>query len=151
MRAALLACTFSVAVLVPAEVASACSCAPLKPKEKLRTSKAALTGKVVAKKLVSGRAPLRVFRYRVRVRKALKRGLGRHVSIQSGESSASCGFRWRKGQVVGAYLYGRPGKWQTNLCLLERPRVIRRLAREQDGQQSATSRGGPCRAARSAA
>ena len=149
MRAALLACTVAVAVLVPAELASACSCAPLKPKEKLADSKAALTARVVGKEPVGDNEVLpQTFRYRLRVGVALKRKLGKHVSIEAGSSSASCGFSWRKRQVVGAYLYGRPGKWQTNLCLLERPRVIRRLARDQGDRQSATSRRGACRAAR---
>jgi hypothetical protein len=131
------------AVLVPAEGAAACSCAFLKPKEKLRFAKAGLTARVVSKERVSGERPLaQVFRYRLRVGITVKRKLGKHLSIEASENGGICGFTWEEGKVVGAFLTGKPGSWETNLCLLERPKAIRRLARRQSEPKRAAARGG---------
>jgi hypothetical protein len=138
-----------VAVLVPAELAGACSCAQIAPRDKLEAADAGVIGRVVKKTLV-GRPdrPLgRVYRYRVRVNHWLKRRLGAHIKLRQHNQSAACGFEWKKGERVAAYLYRRGGRWTTNLCGLERPRVMRRLARGL--VQQSVSRRRPPRSQRS--
>jgi hypothetical protein len=128
------------AVLTSAESASACSCVALKPKEQLAAAKAAFVGRVVEKKLVDDSVPIdKVFRYRIRIGRSLKRKLGNNLSLTARTNEGVCGFEWVTGELVAAYLYGRPGKWNTSLCDLERPGVMRRLARKL-ARKSLTSR-----------
>jgi hypothetical protein len=117
-------------LLVAAESAGACSCAPLKPKKQLAAAKAGFTGRVVKKTLVRSTRPFdQVFRYRIRVGRSLKRRLGKRVRLTAGTNDGTCGFEWDKGDLVAAYLSGRRGNWKTSLCGLERVGVMRRLAR----------------------
>lgn len=130
MRRCIGGAALTIALLVPAGTAGACTCpAPLPPREKLASARAAFIGRVVDKDLVESGGPMGdVYRYRVRVRRSLKRRLGPRIKLKSGNSGGTCGFEWRRGQRVAAYLYGGPGNWSTGLCLLERPAVMRRLA-----------------------
>jgi len=141
------------ATLVLADSAMACSCAGGRtPQEKLADAKAAFVGRVVTKRDVTpqpeGEAvvPGQRFRYRIRVSRSFKRRLGRRIRMEATTDDASCGFEWRVGQRVAAYLYGRRGDWQTSLCSLERPRKLLRAARRGELGSAAGSRNGTCRA-----
>ena len=132
MRRFLALAVLVVALLVPAELAGACSCAQIAPRDKLEAADAGVIGRVVKKTLV-GRPdrPLgQVYRYRVRVSSWLKRRLEAHIKLRQHNQSAACGFEWSRGERVAAYLYRRAGRWTTSLCGLERPAVMRRLAGE---------------------
>ena len=125
--------------------ALACSCAYAKPGDRLAAADAAFIGKVVKKTLVADR-PRRadsVYRYRVRVRRSFKRTLTRRIRITANTNDGTCGFEWRRGDRVAAYLYGRSGPWRIGLCSLERPRALRRAARS--AQAGAAGPRPPCR------
>ena len=127
MREGVVCAAVLAALALPVEFASAWSCAPGKPRDKLASADAAFIGKVGRKKLVNMQQAR--YRYRIRVRRSFKHKLGRYLRLTQTSFDASCGFEWDVGQRVAAYLYGEPGAWSTNLCSLERPRTLRRLAR----------------------
>lgn len=112
-------------LLVGAETAMACSCAPVDPMEKLAGSKGAVTARLLevrrppaGEEAVSSADPTR-FIYRTgRVVKGAARGLkrGRRLVVQSPLSEASCGLAGEPGGLTGLFVDRDDGRWTSNLC-----------------------------------
>jgi hypothetical protein len=117
---ALIALAVAAAVGTPG--AGACSCANLDPRDQLEKGRPALVGRVVSK---TGLEDSRT-RYVVRVERALNVRLGREVAVVGWDDEGGCGFSWRVGQRVAAFLYRDRGAWTANLCTLARPAEIER-------------------------
>lgn len=112
-------------LLLGAEAAMACSCAPIDPKEKLADSNGAVTARLLevrplgaGDEAVSSADPTR-FIYRTgRVVKGAARGLkrGRRLVVRSPLSEASCGLGGDPGGLTGLFLDREKGHWTSNLC-----------------------------------
>jgi hypothetical protein len=126
------------AMLVVAEAAGACSCAPQAPGESLREADGAVVGKLVK---VLPHGPLHaVFRYEVRhVYKG--DGLpkaGRMLDVRSSRRGAACGLPRRTGRGYGLFLFRRNGRWFGGICGVVSPSRLRAAAANQAGAQRLT-------------
>jgi len=131
---ALVTLTCAGAAGVTADRASACSCMLMDPAERLENREPALIGEVTARKPVdpSGDLPPgAMYEYTVRVERELNVDLPETITLSSYVNGAACGFEWKVGQRVGAFLYREADGWATNLCLLVRPA---RLTAAADGR-----------------
>ena len=140
-----------VALLVPAELAGACSCArsSTRAASSRRQRRRSSDGSWRRRSSATTRSAVgEVYRYRIRVGRSLKRRLGRRIKLRQHTQSAACGFEWNEGQRVAAYLYGRRGQ-------LDRPAPARSNARASCGAsrarlaQESVSRPRPPRSPRS--
>jgi hypothetical protein len=96
-------------VMVTAEAAMACTCAPMNPKKALASSKGAVTARLLEK---SGED----FVYRTgRVVKGEARRLqqGRRLVVRS---HLLCGLEGDVGALTGLFLYRESGGWISGLC-----------------------------------
>ncbi len=107
---------------VGVDQAGACTCAPLDPRDRLADGDPAVLGEVVARRATEPAG----YAYTVRVEDAFNATLGAEVVIDGGSMSAACGFTWRVGQRVGAFLHREAGEWTTDLCSLIAPAELRR-------------------------
>lgn len=105
------------------ERASACSCAPVDPRDWLAAGKPAVIGEVVSKRRVDD-GSLPRYEYRLAVKRQLNAELGEEITLTSGAEQAGCGFEWDVGQRVGALLQRSSGRWNTSLCLLVDPEKL---------------------------
>jgi len=127
-------------VLLSAEAAMACSCAPIDPTAKLADSKGALTARLLEVKRVTEEEPVSSadptnFIYRTgRVLKGGARGLqrGRRLVVRSVLSDVSCGLVTEVGGLTGLFLERENGRWTSGLCSqISRAQMLR--LRRQEG------------------
>lgn len=134
----------TVASLLLAGNALACSCAGPAPgeersfyREALKRADGAIVGKLLRKRPV-GQAeyPRRaIYVYRVtRAFKAEERLADRKVRVRSSFDGASCGIEQRIGTRGGLFLYRQKGTWTSYLCAQVSPRDLRRAARRGSGE-----------------
>jgi hypothetical protein len=137
-------------LLLGAETAMACSCAPVDPREKLAGSKGAVTARLLevrrppaGEEAVSSADPT-LFIYRTgRVVKGAARGLkrGRRLAVQSPLSEASCGLAGEPGGLTGLFLDRENGRWTSNLC----NQISRATMLRQGGPKASNVNPGRCR------
>ena len=106
--------------------AGACSCAGLDPRDRLAAGTPAVTGEVLSRRRLDEQPGDTTFEYTVRVERAFNASPGSEIVITSGSNSGACGFTWRVGQRVGAFLEEGEGRWTTNLCSLVEPAELER-------------------------
>lgn len=119
------------AMLVAANGAQACSCAPQAPAESLREADAAVTARLVA---VLPHGPSQaLYRYEVRrvYKGAEKLDAGRMLDVHSSRRSAACALPRRIGRVYGLFLISRHGRWFGSICRVVSPKRMRRVTRNQ--------------------
>jgi hypothetical protein len=125
------------AVLVPADFAVACSCAPQPPAESLREADAAIVGRLVA---VLPHGPTQaIYRYEVRhvYKGAEKIEAETMLSVHSARRGSACALPRRLGRSYGLFLLGRHGRWFGGICRVVSPKRMR-LASQ--GQATASAR-----------
>jgi hypothetical protein len=108
--------------LVAAELARACVCGDGDARRALERGAVGLVGRVASKSPVP-RTPglgLPGHRYVVRVTRAKGARIGGEVAVV-GETTSPCGFEWRVGDRVGAFLGRIRGVWTTGGCGLVSP------------------------------
>lgn len=132
-RRPLLICALGLAAAVAthAELARACSCTDIDPREGLAAGDTAVVGRVISKRLVdeSPRSFDRTYVYTLRVRRSFGRRLGRRLELRANSNGGLCGVEFRVGERVGSFLGGRPGRYTTNTCRLVDPADLIRAAR----------------------
>lgn len=135
MRAVASAGLLLTGLLLSAEAAMACSCAPIDPKQGVADSKGAVTARLLEVRRPtaedesgSSAAPTH-FVYRTgRVVKGAARGLqrGRRLVVQSQPSEVSCGLSGEVGGLTGLFLERMNGRWTSGLCSqISRARMLR--------------------------
>jgi hypothetical protein len=118
------------AVLVPADFAVACSCAPQPPGESLREADGAIVGRLV--KVLPHGALNAVFRYEVRhVYKGESIDAGRMLDVRGARRTAACGLPRRTGRSYGLFLSRRDGQWFGGICGVISPQRLRAAAQNQ--------------------
>ena len=118
----------SVAGLVGAAAANACSCAAIAPETRFQLSDAAVIARLV--EVVPRGEQVVVLRYRVReVFKGRRRiEVGRLLSLRSARSSAACGLPQGEGRRYGLFLSREDRHWSATLCDVTTPRGMREAA-----------------------
>jgi hypothetical protein len=127
------------AMLVLADGAMACSCAPQAPAEALEESDAAVVARLV-KVLPHGKLHAD-YRYEVR---QVYRGretieVGQMLSVRSGRRAAACALPRRLNQVYGLFLVRGQGKWFGGICGVVEPRRLRHAAQNQPADSARAS------------
>ncbi len=140
-----------VLVLFPG-LASACSCAPQPPSDRLAAGEPAVIGVVVATTDLGPVGPAlfdHSYAYTVRVERAFNLDAGTEITIHGNTNDGMCGFTWSTGQRVGAFLYGTADRWSTGSCGLVFPEALEAAAAapesspdEADGPVVRAFRGG---------
>jgi hypothetical protein len=119
------------AMLVVAEGAGACSCAPQAPGKSLREADGVVVGRLV--KVLPHGALHAVFRYEVRhVYKG--DGLpatGQMLDVHSSRRGAACALPRRTGRSYGLFLARRHGRWFGGICGVVAPERLRAAAANQ--------------------
>lgn len=118
--------------LLPAS-ASACSCAPIEPGERLADGDPAFTGRVISRRRNDSTPRLRgdeTFTYVFRVGHSFNRRHRKRLRLTAGSQSAACGVLFRKGERVGAFVYRNGGQLTTNLCSIADPDELIRAGRQ---------------------
>ena len=125
------------AMLVPADLAVACSCAPQPPAESLREADAAVVGRLV-EVLPHGPAQA-IYRYEVRhvYKGAEKIEPETMLSVHSARRGSACALPRRLGRSYGLFLLGRHGRWFGGICRVVSPQRMRLASR---GQATASAR-----------
>jgi hypothetical protein len=118
------------AVLVPADFAIACSCAPQPAGESLREADGAVVGRLVE---VLPHGPLNaVFRYEVRhAYKGASIDDGQMLDVRGARRTAACGLPRRTERSYGLFLSRRNGRWFGGICGVISPQRLRAAARNQ--------------------
>jgi len=122
-RLAIVAAVVIVAALATPASAAACSCAPVEPKDAMRSADAAIVGRLIE---VVPRGDLAAdFRYRVQRVYKSDRGLtkGRIVAVRSNVQGAACGLPSGDNRRYGLFLDRREGRWTGNLCAVFEPKA----------------------------
>jgi hypothetical protein len=115
---------------VAVDLAGACSCVFVEPRDSIESGAPALIGRVVAKRPVDDATPAGPgYEYRVRVEREFNARLGGEVAVAGGYSSATCGVDWQVGDRVGAFLGRIGGRWTTGACSAVRPAELALAAR----------------------
>ncbi|HEU4736259.1 MAG TPA: hypothetical protein VFS48_04430, partial [Solirubrobacterales bacterium] len=124
------------AVLVPADFAQACSCAPQPPAESLREADGAVVGRLVK---VLPHGPLNaVFRYEVRhAYKGAAFADGQMLDVRSARRTAACGLPHRTERSYGLFLSRRDGRWFGGICGVVAPQRLRIVAQGRAGSARA--------------
>lgn len=140
MRAIASAGLLLAVLLLSAEEAMACSCAPIDPRQAVADSKGAVTARLLeVRRPTSGDEPVSSaaptdFVYRTgRVVKGAQRGLqrGRRLVVQSQLSEASCGLSGEVGGLTGLFLQRTNGRWTSSLCSqISRARMLQLKGRQ---------------------
>ncbi len=125
-------------VVVPG-LAHACSCVQRDPGEALRSGAPALIAEVLDKQpLPTDGDPLlnqqldQYYTYTLRVERAFNADFGPQLTIRANENGAACGFSWKPGQRVGAFVSRSGGEWRTSSCGLVDPAQLEAAANEPD-------------------
>lgn len=126
------------AMLVLANGAMACSCAPQAPAEALEESDAAIVGRLVE---VEPRGRLHAdYRYEVR---QVYRGEGiepgEMLTVRSGRRAAACALPRRLNHRYGLFLASRDGNWFGSICGVLEPRRLRHAAQGQPADSARAS------------
>lgn len=129
--------------LALAASASACSCAPMKPREALQRSDAAIVGRLIE---VVPRGRLHAD-YRFEVER-IYRGptmveAGEMLSVRSARRSAACALPRRPGHRYGLFLARASGHWFSGICGVIEPRRLRRAAEDAQEASRRGTGGGP--------
>src|SRR5215217_4881230 len=111
----------AVSVAVGADLARACSCAFIDPRDRLAEGEPAVIGKVVASTTAETSPSGEVVEYTVRVERAFNEPLGEEVRVRAETNEGICGFTWNVGERVGAFLTRSGEHWTTGLCSLVSP------------------------------
>ncbi len=120
------AAAVAASMVVPGQ-AHACSCAPSSAEEIYNGSRASFIGvldRVDKRGVDAGR-----FHYRVK--QSFKRGLGEKVVVRSSLQESACGLPQTPGSKIALGLDGRPGEWQSGLCLRTSARGLRKAAADE--------------------
>jgi len=123
--------------MVVASSASACSCAPQKPRESLVEADAAVSARLLS---IEGRGATRAaYRYRVL---HVYRGHGEiepgsTLTVLSPRGSAACGLPEATGHSYGLFLLGNGRQWASGLCGVISPRRLWSAARKPGSNHSA--------------
>jgi hypothetical protein len=128
----------ALAMLVAADGAQACSCAPQAPAESLREADAAVTARLVA---VLAHGPSQaLYRYEVRhaYKGAKKIEAGQMLEVHSSRRSAACALPRRIGRVYGIFLLSRHSRWFGSICRVVSPKRMRRVAQSQSADSART-------------
>jgi hypothetical protein len=125
-------------VLAFAGSAQACSCAPMRPADHLRSADAAIVGRLVA---VVPRGPFRAD-YRYRVKRVYRGGdeieRGETLAVGSARRAAACALPRRTGRMYGLFLARAGNGWASGICGVISPRRLRTaLRRSRDRRRSA--------------
>jgi hypothetical protein len=119
------------AMLMPANGALACSCAPQAPAESLQEADAAVVARLVA---ALPHGPSQAL-YRYEVRRVYKGGekleAGRMLDVHSSRRSAACALPRRIGRTYGLFLVTRHSRWFGSICRVVSPKRMRRVAQSQ--------------------
>ena len=119
------------AMLVLADGAMACSCAPQAPAEALEQSDAAVVARLVK---VQPRGRLHAdYRYEVRqvYRGQATIDRGQMLTVRSGRRAAACALPRRLDHVYGLFLARRQDHWFGGICGVIEPRRLRHAARNR--------------------
>lgn len=133
--------------------ASACSCAPLEPRELLEDGEPAFTGRVISRRRHEGTPSFpgdATYTYVFRVGHSYNRKHRSRLRLTAGSQGAACGVLFRKGERVGAFLYRNGGGLTTSSCSLVDPDDLIRAGRQVKKRTPAASSPARPRAARSA-
>ena len=114
----------AVSVAVGADLARACSCAGIDPRDRLAEGEAAVIGKVTASKTAETSPSGQIVEYTVQVERAFNASLGEEVRVRGETNEGICGFTWKVGERVGAFLTRNGEHWTTGLCSLVSPRDL---------------------------
>jgi hypothetical protein len=121
----------ALAMLVAADGASACSCAPQAPAESLREADGAVVGRLV--KVLPHGALHAVYQYEVR--HVYKGGdsieAGKMLDVHGSRRAAACALPRRTGRSYGLFLSQRHGRWFGGICGVVSPRRLRLAAANQ--------------------
>jgi hypothetical protein len=142
-------------VALAAGTAYACSCASTGNAREdarltLKDSDAAFIGRLVSVRVIDSGIPPdqpqpppdAVFRYRVL--RDFQAPLGKFVKVESSTSDGTCGLPAAKGRKYGLAIYGRPRHWESGLCSLIRPRVLRKVATRERRDRAGRVRASRC-------
>lgn len=127
----------ALAMLVAADGASACSCAPQPPSESLRQADGAVVGRLVK---VLPHGPLHAV-YRYEVSRVYKGGIEkeRMLDVHSSRRAAACALPRRTGRSYGLFLVQRHGRWFGGICGTIAPRRLRLAAQDQSADSARAS------------
>lgn len=121
----------ALAMLVVAEGASACSCAPQTPARSLREADGAIVGRLV--RVLPHGALHAVYRYEVL--HVYKGGdsitTGKMLDVHSSRRAAACALPRRLGRSYGLFLFRRQGRWWGGICGVVAPWRLRRAAQSR--------------------
>jgi hypothetical protein len=119
----------ALAMLVAADGAGACSCAPQPPAESLRQADGAVLGRLVK---VLPHGPLHAV-YRYEVRRVYKGEIskGRTLDVHGSRRAAACALPRRTGRSYGLFLSQRNGRWFGGICGVISPARLRLAAQNQ--------------------
>jgi hypothetical protein len=120
------------AMLLPANGAMACSCAPQAPAESLRQADAAIVGRLVE---VLPHGSLHAD-YRYEVGRAYRDDGGRiergqMLTVRSARRAAACALPRRLDHRYGLFLTRLRGRWFAGICGVIEPRRLRHAAQSQ--------------------
>jgi hypothetical protein len=118
-------------MLVAADGASACSCAPQPPAQSLQEADAAVTARLLT---VLPHGPSQaVYRYEVRrvYKGAGRLEAGRMLDVHSSRRSAACALPRRIGRTYGLFLITRHSRWFGSICRVVSPKRMGRVGRSQ--------------------
>src|SRR4249920_660317 len=114
-----------VLVVVAAQAAHACSCAPGDPRDALHRSDGAFVGTLVERTEVDDQTSIFTFE----IESAVKGTLGAEVDVHSASNGASCGLEVGFGQRIGLLLdTADDGAWTSGLCAQIDPEVLLKAA-----------------------
>ena len=140
MRAIASAGLLLAVLLLSAEEAMACSCAPIDPRQAVAESQGAVTARLLKVERLSAEGePVSSldptnFIYRTgRVVKGAKRGLerGGRLVVRSPFLEASCGLSGEVGGLTGLFLERVDGRWTSSLCSqISRARMLQVKGRQ---------------------
>jgi hypothetical protein len=127
------------AMLVLADGAMACSCAPQAPAEALEQSDAAVVARLV-KVLPHGKLHAD---YRYEVRRVYRGGetieKDQMLTVRSGRRAAACALPRRLDHLYGLFLVRRQGGWFGGICGVIEPRRLRHAAQNQAADSARAS------------
>jgi len=113
-------------LLIGADVAAACSCRPVDPRDRLREGVPAVIARVVGKETYTDPFFGEGYEYRLQVERGFNLSHGPELSVRTAVHERSCGVDWQVGQRVGAFLSHRKTGWHTSLCHLVDPGELER-------------------------
>lgn len=113
-------------LVLSANSANACTCAPTTPKQSFESSSAVFSGGVIdvvgqetgSNEPVSSNEPVKVI---FEVSKVWKGKVEQQLVVTTPASEASCGYSFQEGEEYLVYAYAQEAELQTNLCSGTKP------------------------------